>query len=514
MIVPTILAAALAFQGDDIIDYRVLALARRGTITCVTSADPLGDAYTPQLDGSLLLAQTKGHRGRIARLWLDGGHPRTKLRITLDAQRSATWAERIGAAFEDGRPPFLSVHSFAPARAAGARVSYPEIGYMREALITLSSKIDGFEVELVEGESVDSTMFPGNPKTQDFDIPQIEIKGGETQTLGVVPDGEGTIQELALIPAGFTDDDLAKVRLRVFVDGEAEPGIDVSLARLFVRDSLKLAFAGGAIVNTDKEMRLKLPIPFANGCKVEIENRGEHAVKLKANAKLNRDPLIADTRRLRIREFDGEAPAGQRVIVGVGDGTGHVVGMTLKLEGDLTKLAGAHVGIESDGSLAYRSVCLASAFDGGSEFGKVGYTTLGSGFSIAGEKSISGFSLRLGRPIPFEHSYREWIEAPTGERLKASGAFFVYLAPPAGSHAASAASTAAKSATKPGSAPALKPGSAPVSKPASTPASKPALPTATPPATEPTSTPASKPASSPATSPAGKPASAPAQSGL
>jgi hypothetical protein len=240
-------------------------------------------------------------------------------------------------------------------------------------------------------------------------------------------------------------------------------------------------------------MRLKLPIPFANGCKVEIENRGAHAVKLKANAKLNRDPLIADTRRLRIREFDGEAPAGQKVIVGEGDGTGHVVGMTLRLEGDLANLTGAHVGIESDGSLAYRSISLASAFDGGSDFGKVGYTTLGSGFSIAGEKSISGFSLRLGRPIPFEHSYREWIEAPMGGRLKASGAFFVYLAPPAGSHAASAASTAAKSATKSGSAPGVKPGSAPASKPASTPASKPA--------------------SSPATSPASQPASAPAQSG-
>ena len=60
--------------------------------------------------------------------------------------------------------------------------------------------------------------------------------------------------------------------------------------------------------------------------------------------------------------------------------------------------------------MAYRSVCLASAFDGGSEFGKVGYTTLGSGFSIAGRSrsvaSACGSAARFPSSTPIASGSR------------------------------------------------------------------------------------------------------------
>lgn len=421
------LLTTLALQAEEVIDLRVLSNPMRGQVRVFTSLDPA--AFARQVDGTLLLGERQGRHGRLARVWLLGGHERTHLRARLDRDSGDAFNERIGVAFEDGRPPFLSYFAFSPDRAAGARVAYTTVEYQRTAALTVSSRLEGYEVEFVEGEVSDANLFPLTPRNSTYELPPIEVAPKASKTLGAVPDGEGTILQLNLVPSGFEPADFRNVWLRVFVDGEERPGIEASLSQLFARGSAKTTFAGVALVNTEAELRLRLPIPFANGCRVEIENRGDRPVKLKGSADLNRDALVPGTRRLRVGSWSATAEAGAPLEVAQLAGDGHFVGLTARFARPKGTIRGGRLVVECDGSAAYRSVSLASAFDAGGEFSKAPHATVAAGVSEADDAAVTAYCFRVLRALPFAKKARVALLAPEEGSTAAEGAWFAYVRP-------------------------------------------------------------------------------------
>lgn len=347
--------------------------------------------------------------------------------------------DRLGSAFEEGHPPFLTAWAFAPGRAAGARASYGPIAYTRGATVTLSTRIEAFEVEFLRDEGLDASNFPHLPKTATHALPEIQVDPGEVKVLGAVPEGEGTLETLALLAPAWTEEMLQNVWLRIFVDGEPSPGIEARLESLFGRSAAADAFDGVAFVNTEKELRMRLPVPFASGVRIELDNRGKAAVSISAEAVLNRDPLLFSTRRLRVREWGGTVKPGVPCEILRSSRGGHFVGFTARFERGVKPILGTHLHIEADGDLAYRSVNLASVFDGGDEFARAPYTTVGAGLSHVSESHVMGHCWRLSRIVPYEKSLRVWFDSRVEGPVEVRGAVLTYEDPlPAAEGAASA----------------------------------------------------------------------------
>jgi len=427
--ISSLLAFAGCFQAESVVDLARLPLERVGCVRVITSQSPETDRAFAEKEGTLALARSVGHRGRLARLWLAGGHPRAKLRAYFDGSIVPAFAERLSTGFEDGRPPLLSFWTFGPDRAAGARVSYPPLLYRSEADVTISSAVSAYEIELVEDEPTEQASLPPLAQSASFDLPSVEIPAGESRPLGEA-DGEGTVELLTLIPEIFTDGDLATSRLRVTFDGAPAPQIDIPLEHLFARTKLSVPLDGLAVRLAETEMQLRLPMPFARGCRVEIRNDGARAVKLRATAEVSRAPLSPQSLRLSIREWKA---TGNSVAIAQVRGSGHWLGFTCRGNTNAGAIAAGHLVVEADGAVAYRSISMASAFDGGETFGQGAYLTIGVGLSEVAESSFHGICLRLTRPIRYQQSLRAAAMLPPGASAEMSGASFAYeraAAPP------------------------------------------------------------------------------------
>jgi DUF2961 family protein len=449
-----VLLVSLAAQSDDFVDMRRLALLRSGEVRVFTSVTEPESARRPDAAGTYTLAESHGRFGRVARLWLMGGHERAKLRVFTDGQGVARISERIGIGFEDGRPPLLPFWSFDVDRAAGARVTYPPVLYQRGAAVTVSTRIDAYEIELVENEETELATLSGTKTKKSLDIESVEVQPGETRQLGPGDDMGGILLKLSLIPEALTDEDLPLVRLRITVDGEAAPGIDAALGRLFAHPVRGTTISGHAIEVSAAAMTLRLPVPYSRSLKIEIVNTGPRVVRVRGSVEGGPEPLGPKSARLRIREREGEAKAGSPFVIDEGQGRGHVVGFTLRMETADPAVADGCVGVDADGALAYRSVSLRSAFDAGPEFAKEAHATVGAGVSHVSESSLTAFCFRVSRAIPFRRSFRQWVAVPMKEPVKMSAVSFVYEAP------SSAPPPASKPASIPASAPSTLPAEA------------------------------------------------------
>ncbi|MBL8695724.1 MAG: DUF2961 domain-containing protein [Planctomycetes bacterium] len=418
----SLLAVAGFCQAESVVDFARLPLERVGRVRVITSQSPEADRTFAEKEGTLALTRSVGHRGRLARLWLVGGHPRAKLRAYFDGSIVPAFAERLAIGFEDGRPPLLSFWTFGPDRAAGARVSYPPLSYRSEANVTISSAVTAYEIELVEDEPTEQASLPPLAQSASFDLPSVEIPPGEARPLGEA-DGEGTVELLTLIPEVFTDGDLATSRLRITFDGAASPQIDASLEHLFARTKLSVPLEGLAVRVAEAELQLRLPMPFARGCRVELRNDGARTVKLRATADVSRGSLTPQSLRLSIREWKS---SGSAIPLAQVRGGGHWLGFTCRSNTGASAIASGHLVVEADGAVAYRSISMASAFDGGETFGKNPYLTIGVGLTEVEESSFHGLCLRLTRPIRYQQSLRAAAMLPSGVSAEMSGASFGY----------------------------------------------------------------------------------------
>ncbi|MFN0207135.1 MAG: DUF2961 domain-containing protein [Planctomycetota bacterium] len=427
----TFALAAIAFiQFEEVVDPRTLVLPHTGKVKYYNSAEVRDAQSRPaasivESDGTILLAKSVGGGGRLARLWMIGGHERTKLRAYFDGASAPAIHERIGTAFEDGRTPLVSLWTFAPALAAGARVSYAPIRYRRDATITVSSRVDAYEIEFIEGETVNANIFPIEPKIEEYDIPVKEFVPGQPAEFAA-DDGAGMITMLKFTVEAPGDFDYNKTKLQIFVDGEAEPGIQCSFAHLFAKPEAAVNVAAMAVEVTDADMILHLPIPYTKGCKIQIVNGGEKNINIRGAAVLNRDPLPPKTRRLRILEWGGDVSPGAPLAGQFSSRAGHFIGLTATFDGPRELQLGGKLQFAADHQVIYRSHTIASAFDGGAEFGKEVFATIGAGLSHAAPNSRTAFCFRIGRPLPFEKGFVVQLTGPDKEKFHASGAVFLY----------------------------------------------------------------------------------------
>ncbi len=420
-----LLAFAPAAQAESLIDFARLPVARTGVVR-FHSSDRLAASPVRRTEaGTIELAATKGDRGRVARIWLDGGHPRAKLRAYFDGAVVPAMAERIGIGFDDGRPPLGAFWSFDPLRAAGARVTYPPLLYRRSARVTISSALRGFEIEFVENEGSELVTLPILDASVTNDLPSIEIGPGESKDLGAAG-GKGTVREFAIVPETFVEEDLDALRLRIFVDGETMPSIEGSLAQLYARPVGAGTVDAVGVVVSEREVRWRLPMPFHAGIRAEIRNDGPRTVRLRGSAVLDPASPLPGSRRLRVRSFSGTASAGSPCAVEQRSGKGHWIGLTTRIEAKGPDVAAGRLVVVADGEEVYRSVSLASAFDAGDRFGTEIHTSLGSGVSWIGEAAFVAYSFRLTRPIPFRESLSVHLELPGAEPVALSGASFLY----------------------------------------------------------------------------------------
>lgn len=428
----SILTTILAFlpQFEGIAEPRTLMLPHTGKIKYYSSALQGGHGPVVDSDGTIQLARSTGGGGRLSRLWLKGGHVRSKLRMYFDGNATPFVNDRIGSAFDDGRAPMIPTWTFGPAACAGARVTYAPIRYRREATITMSSAPDAYEIELVEGETADVNIFPVDPRTEEFDIPQLEVAPGASGVFAE-DDGSGTILWIAFEPASTETFDLANVRLQIFTDGESEPGIESSFARLFARPAASIKFSAGAIEASDSRMQFRLPIPYTKGCRIKIVNQGAKAIQIRGSAMVNRDPIPAAARRLRVRDWAGDASPGSPLVGHLSERAGHFVGMTATFGGPRELQLQGTFQFAADGEVVYRSHSIASAFDGGDEFGNAAFTTAGTGITQADAATRTAFCFRVGREIAFHRGFVVSMAAPPGKSFHAEGAVFLYEEPQA-----------------------------------------------------------------------------------
>lgn len=426
MLHAAILFSLLTLQFEELVDPRTLALPHTGRVRFVSSETAKNYQLFPEQDGTLSLAKSADHAGSLARVWIQGGHPRAKVRAFIDGAIIPIVAERIGVAFEESRPPLLGSVTFHPSNAAGARVTYTPLRYRKNFNFTTSSAVSAFEVELVEDESLDPKLLNPEPEQSSFEIPLIDVEAGKSNIFAL-DETAGTLLSISFAPSEMLKFDLDKTRLRISIDGEAEPGIEASFASIFARPEATAAVAGGVIEANDKQFILRLPIPYKKQCKIEIVNLTDKNISLHGAATVNRDPMLPDTRRLVIREWSsGGASAGAAVTIGKASSAGHFVGFTMRAPRKAAPPVGK-VAFESDGKRIYESVSLASAFDAAEDFLKNPHATVGVGISCSNASQWAGYCFRINRLIPFRREGRIVLESSTGDPIEATGAVFGYV---------------------------------------------------------------------------------------
>ncbi|MBI3818170.1 MAG: DUF2961 domain-containing protein [Planctomycetes bacterium] len=410
---------------DEIVDSRSLPMRHTGHLRTISSDTAKQAHLLSEADGTFPIVKSTGHNGSLARLWMSRAHPRARLRLYLDKLTVPVFSERIGPAFEEGHAPLNGSFTFFPTNAAGSYVTYTPFHYRHALQLTVSTPLDAFEAEWIEDESLDLKMLNPDPAPVRDEIPKMTVEPGASAVFAL-DDHAGTVMNIAFAPEDLAQFDLTKTRLRIYVDGETDPGIDASFASIFARPARTVTFNGAAIEVTEKRMTLNLPIPHQKECKVEIFNGSDKPVSLHGTATTDRDPVLNSTRRLMIREWKDSGTPGAPVVVGDFDAPGHFIGMTVNAA---SRPASELVSftVSADGQPVYHSVSLASAFDAGDDFLKAAHTTFGAGVSHVGTTEWSGYVFRLSRPVIFEKSAAISFECRGGQSLQATGAIFAYI---------------------------------------------------------------------------------------
>jgi hypothetical protein len=140
--------------------------------------------------------------------------------------------------------------------------------------------------------------------------PFIRLEAGERLTIGEIV-GSGVIRSLFLtsnIP------DLADLVLRIWWDGEADPAVDVSVASFFCLAGLgqhHTVTSEPIVVAPVRGCSSWWPMPFSNGARIELHNRGSAVAEVVAYTISYDETAAAPSRRFHAATRHGE-PDGPR----------------------------------------------------------------------------------------------------------------------------------------------------------------------------------------------------------
>lgn len=402
-------------------EMRSLPFKRQGNLRFF-EFDSDGGRGVKEEDATLRLARSLDHPGVVSRVWIDGGHARSRLRCYLDKSPAPHLSERIGIAFEEGRSQLSQALAFANEKAAGARVAYPGFRYRQGALLTITSAPTACEVELYEDEAVQNLTVPKTEDVNKFSLPMVSIEPGATSTLGSDNSG-GTIVSLTLMPADFGKCEFDKLILLASFDGEAKPSIEASLQSIFSVAANANPISGLPAEITPTGLKLQLPAPYRSSAVVQIRNAGSAAVQMRGEAVISRTPVDPSVRKLRIAEWSGELSEGAPAQILNREGAGHFVGFTMAARG--RPAPKSHLEIACNGRVLYRSISLASTFDGGSEFGAKPFGTPGGGLTAVNGDTFFAYHFRTTRPAVFTKKLDVAFKG-AGPAVAVGGAAFWY----------------------------------------------------------------------------------------
>ncbi|MFN0136212.1 MAG: DUF2961 domain-containing protein [Phycisphaerae bacterium] len=326
---------------DRMIDLKRLAAPLRGEQSALfaglAGADEKSRFRGKTSDGWNIAGELDGP-GIINRIWCE--EPTGLVRIIIDGKIAIEG--KLDDLFAGGIEPFGEPFAYLTHKKRGG-VSYLPIGFNKRISILMRDNSSSYQIDFVK-------LPPGNevePFTPDLSDAALDalrrvanvmkigfeekklvagVKTGSGGAEGVIKQNEkltwegkshGTIRAFYV---AITDDRepkdpyfLRDVTLRIYTDGQKAPDVEVPLCDYFGsgfdRNASDSLVAGTALAldnpasnqNQGLWFYSYLPIPFADGIKIEIENRNKPKIGLSFFVRTDRSELAPDTMRLRAK---------------------------------------------------------------------------------------------------------------------------------------------------------------------------------------------------------------------
>jgi hypothetical protein len=308
----------------NLYDLERLALAPRGVCRLASSYDRRGSnadfGNFQAIDGNrtAVLAEMKGP-GAIVRL--HAANPQGTLKIYLDDQPEPVIACPFASFYKDP--------AYAPVRiqASGGRISYWPIPYAKSCKVVVEqptnffywqfnyqtypvgTRVETYSNELsaearTEREKVlqvwrqpeafvaPKTSRLGETRSVEKAVARAEVQPGQTAILFDAA-GPGCMDSL-LIRTRADIADLKRLVLRIYWDGEREPGVESPLPEFFGSGLASRDFASLPTVMKQGEYYLcRFPMPFAGAARVQLENYSAHPVAVETEVEHRRLSALA-----------------------------------------------------------------------------------------------------------------------------------------------------------------------------------------------------------------------------
>lgn len=367
-------AVSMASLLREASDVTRLPLHRRWTVRLDSSYDRTGGNQDQQqflaVDGDTALLADLDGPGAVVRFWTTsviaaGGHLSSfqpgVLRIWIDDQAKPAVELPCGALFKDGQAPFVPPLTLVN---ASASYTYLPIPYARHCRITVEKPVAEFFYHIT------SLRFPAGTAVRSFALPLAAEDAQALQAAGaawsasalpaqlapglpaatpltiapgavaeaVALTGAGTITSLVVAAPTVGDAALRRLVLRVWFDGHGVPDIEAPVADLFGNAFGHKVFSSLFLAqNAAGEMTLRLPMPYAAGARIAVENGNAEAVTLSIAVASRSAALPPDSLRLRA-DFDQEITVRGRAHpwARISGQAGHFVGVVQAMQSGRT----------------------------------------------------------------------------------------------------------------------------------------------------------------------------------
>jgi hypothetical protein len=426
---------------DEAADPAGVARLRDYELLRFSSADPTGgnadhDHFVREEGELRVLAEADGP-GAILRLWATSPTARTGQEFPGEALVFFDGAATPGLALPlpelfGGRAPFAPPLS---GYWAGGWSSFVPLPFARSVTVAVRGVEPGFYYH------VDVARYPAGTDVATFALPLAPADEAALQRMAaawaappgpfagvgadreahatdllapgtgadlVVLEGSGTIAELEVALAPEEAASLPAVRLRLSWDGAPAPQVDALLADFFAAawdpaSRQVVAFDSLALRVADGRYRCYLPMPYAAGARLRLENEADRPLALTLAVRYAAGCPGAGAGRLHALAGSAPVAAGADYPLVNFPGRGHFAGLVLQirncpslecLEGDEHFVSGARA-LDGTGTEDY--------FGGGWYFnnGTRQLATATAGNPLLDARSVTAFRFHLADPIPF-----------------------------------------------------------------------------------------------------------------
>lgn len=406
--------------------------------------------------GWVALVDLKGP-GCIRRFWTTGTDPDHPIRIYIDGEKkpridttidtlfgaSAPWtpplAQHINMCYYSYIPityqksirietkeanvhPFwgprrlfyqIAAETFPP----GSRVeSYPsqfdqnQLAAAEHVNTTWTSLINRRDIVMPE-DAIKQTIMPGNRMTL--------LTTGETGTIT-----EFLINVQPSDPTGWSRIDqeylLQDTILRIYYDGLTTPSVEVPLGDFFANAWRKRAYGSAWFTSGEDGYACRLPMPFTNGIRIEVENGADRDVSVLFSAK--QSPLRAEHAGFLHAEYRRSGPeGGQPHVVTRINGKGKFIGCFLGvtgldqswwiLEGD------ERIWVDKNTQPVWHGTGLEDYFNGGWYYRGSVFGALNANFDRAPFR-VAQFRHQLPDPVTFSTFFQMEFERMNDEQTR------------------------------------------------------------------------------------------------